>query len=134
MDASVKKTIATKVDKVIAKMLKSEGVGNIAMKKLLAQTDFKIQLLQDIETEVLEGDEFPHGEHRLLISVVSEAVDYHLGGALLKQAQEQTEADLLEKFHADKQDLLEKFNANKEKAVQGVEAELRSAGLMLKWS
>jgi len=133
MDASVKKTIVTKVDKVIAKMLKSEGVGSIAMKKLLAQTDFKSQLLQDIETEVLEGDEFPHGEHRLLISEISEAVDYHLGGALLKQAQEQTEADLLEKFHADKMDLLEKFNADKQKAVQEVEDELRSAGLM-NWS
>ena len=119
MDASVKKNIATKVDKVIAKMLKSEGAGSIAMKKLLAQTTFKSQLLQDIEQEVLDNDDFPHEKPRLLLSEIGEVVDSHLERALLKQAQKQTEADLLEKF-----------NADKKKAFKGVEDELRSAGLM----
>lgn len=102
------------------------------MKKLLAQTDFKTKLLHDIEQEVLSADDFPHEEPRLLLSAISEVVDYHLGYALLKQAQRQTEADLLEKLDADQKDLLEKFKADNKKAVQGVEDELRSAGLRIR--
>lgn len=119
MDASVKKTVESKINKAITKMLNSEGAGLIAMKELLAQSTLKSQLLQDIEQVVLEDNDFPHERPSLLSSEISEVVNSHLGRALLKQAQKQTEAELLEKF-----------NADKKKALKEVEEELKGAGLM----
>jgi hypothetical protein len=115
MDASVKKTIETKVNEAITRMLNSEGASLIAMKDLLAQPTFKSQLLEDIEQEVLEDDDFPHERPSVLTSEIGVVVNFHLGRAFLKQAQKQTEAELLEKFNADKKKAL---------------GELRSAGLM----
>ena len=119
MDASVKKTVESKVNKAITRMLNSEGASLIAMKELLAQLTFKPKLLEGIEQEVLEHSDFPHERPSLLSSEMGEVVNSHLGRALLKQAQKQTEAELLEKF-----------NADKKKALKGVEEELTSAGLM----
>lgn len=119
MDASVKKHVAAQLDKAIEKTKKSEGSGNAAMKELLAQPTSKSNLLKDIEQGVLKDDKFPHKKPSLLNSEIGEIVNSHLGSALLKHAQKQTEAKMLKKYNADTR-----------KALDGLKEELKGAGLM----
>ncbi|CAD0096619.1 unnamed protein product [Aureobasidium mustum] len=119
MDASVKKYVTTQLDKTFEKMTKSEGSGSAAMKELLAQSTFKPNLVKDIEQDVLKDDKFPHKKPNVLNAEIGEIVNSHLGAALLKHAQKQTEAKLLKKF-----------NADTKKALEGLKEELKGAGLM----
>jgi hypothetical protein len=119
MEGTVKKYIASNVNKAIEKISKSEGAGCAAMEELLAQPTFKPNFLEEIEQEVLKDDKFPHGKSTLLNAEIGEIVNFHLGCAFFKQAQKQTETKYLEKFRA-----------KTKKALDGVKEELQGAGLM----
>jgi hypothetical protein len=93
-----------------------EGPINVAMKDLLAQTDFKAKFMDNVRDELLRTDHFPQTN---LKAEVGRIVKSHLRAAILKRAHEQKEAELLQKLNFDRQKASEEF-----------EEELKGAGLM----
>lgn len=108
--------LAEEINKASKAASRAKGPANVAVKELLAQTDFRAKLLDGVEQEIMGSDDFPQTNLKTEIGGI---VKSHLRTAVLKRAQEKKEVELLQKFAVDKQ-----------KAMEAVEQELKDAGLM----